>query len=261
MRIAYTIIHNGLHHLKHNNQAEKILAMCDKWVVVEGASLSNGSTIWCKKFPKHLHENGGSIDGTQDFLNALCRENPNLVYVPSNGFWSSKDEQVNRAVDEVRKLTSKCFLWEIDADEQWEASAMDAAEKELSDLGGKAGAFRADCYIGKNLMAIGDWGEARTCGYTRLWDWKGESFICHEPPIIEGMLGKDPVMLSSRFKHFNYYFEQDVEFKDQWYGGHEEILERWKLINSLDQRFFPLHISNLITGPWGNSNSSIIWCE
>ena len=25
MRVAFTIIHNGLHHLKHNNQAENIM--------------------------------------------------------------------------------------------------------------------------------------------------------------------------------------------------------------------------------------------
>lgn len=235
--------------------------MCDRWVVVEGASRSNGSTKWCKEFPSHLHENGASVDGTRDYLFALSQRNEKLVYVPSTGFWNSKDEQVNRAVAEVRKITDRCFLWEIDADEQWEPEAMDAAEKELRSTRSKAGTFRADCHIGKNLMAIGEWGEAQTYGYTRLWDWQGEDFICHEPPVIEGMLGKDPAMLSPRFRHYNYYFENDVEFKNQWYGGHEGILERWKLVNSLDKRFFPMHISNLITGEWGKTNSSILYCE
>ena len=261
MRIAFTIIHNGLHHLKHNDQAERILRNCDRWIVVEGASRSNGSTKWCKEFPQSLHRNGASVDGTIDYLNELSKRNDRLVFVPSTGFWDSKDQQVNRAVEEVRKITNRCFLWEIDADEQWDKEAMDAAERELVDSKSKAAAFRADCHIGKNLMAIGDWGEAWTYGYTRLWNWQGENFICHEPPVIEGMLGKDPTMLSPRFKHFNYYYEQDVAFKDQWYGGHEGILERWKLLNSLDKRFFPMHISNLITGWWGKANSSIVYCE
>ena len=36
MRIAFTIIHNGLHHLKHNEQAERILRDCDWWKVLHG---------------------------------------------------------------------------------------------------------------------------------------------------------------------------------------------------------------------------------
>jgi hypothetical protein len=60
-------------------------------------------------------------------------------------------------------------------------------------------------------------------------------------------------------KDYNYYFKSDVEFKDAWYGGHEGILERWNLLNSLDEKFFPMHISNLITGSWGKTNSAIVY--
>lgn len=260
MRVAFTIIHNGLHHLKHNEQYRRILDACDHWVVVEGASRSNGSTRWCKEFPTELHSNGGSIDGTREFLRALSKQESALTYIPSDGFWNSKDDQVNRAIDEVRKITDRCFLWQIDIDEQWEETAMDAAEDELLSKKGKVGAFRADCRIGKSIRAVGDWGEAVTYGYTRLWDWAGERFICHEPPVIEGQMGKDATMLSQRFVHYNYYFEEDVHFKDRWYGGHEGILERWRLVNSMDSRFFPMHISNLITGEWGKTNSAIVYC-
>ena len=151
MRIAFTIIHNGLHHLKHNNQASNIINSCDYWIVVEGASESNGSTQWCKEFPEHLHINGRSVDGTCEYLEMLSKQHSNIIYVPSNGFWKSKDEQVNRAIQEVKKLTDKCYLWEIDADEQWAEESMDQAEKELETRVGKSGSFRADCYVGKNL--------------------------------------------------------------------------------------------------------------
>lgn len=263
MRIAFSIIHNGMHHLMHNEQYLNILGSCDKWVVVEGASLSNGSTRWCNEFPSEFHKNGGSIDGTREFLLDIAKKTEKLHLVISNGFWSSKDHQVNRAIEEVKKITDKCWLWEIDIDEQWDTHQMDQAESELQRIGAKAGCFKSICFIGKNLRAIGDWGEARTYGYTRLWKWEGERFICHEPPVLEGLMGIDPMMLTPVFKHFNYYFEEDVLFKDRWYGGHENIYERWKLINSLDRRFFPMHISNLIVGPWGNSDSSIIYddCE
>jgi FkbM family methyltransferase len=261
MRIVFSIIHNGIHHLHHNNQYNRILSSCDKWVVVEGASRSNGSTKWCKDFPDDLHVNGGSNDGTREFLKYHSNTNEKLIYIPSNGFWQSKDHQVNRAIEEVKKITDRCWLWEIDIDEQWEPEQMDAAENELFDSGAKAGCFRANCFVGRNLRAIGDWGEAFSSGYIRLWKWEGENFICHEPPIIEGQMGIEPTMLSQVFRHYNYYFDKDVIFKDRWYGGHEQIFERWKLINSLGKNFFPMHISNLITGPWGNSNSSIIYVE
>lgn len=259
MRVAFTIIHNGLHHLKHNNQYRKILDACDHWIVVEGAALSNGSTTWCKTFPNHLHRNGASIDGTREFLTELANSTPKLVYVPGDGFWESKDAQVNRAIHELKRITNLCFLWQIDADEHWTSQAMTDAERELVEKQAKAGAFRADCRVGKNLRAIGEWGEARTYGYTRLWNWSGEKFYCHEPPVIEGQIGKDPAMLSQTFTHYNYYFEQDVLFKDMWYSGHEGIHERWSLLNSLPERFFPVHVSNLITGEWGRTNTAIVW--
>jgi len=260
MRVAFTIIHNGLHHLKHNSQAERILQTCDLWVVVEGAAHSNGSTRWCKEFPPHLHHNGRSVDGTCEYLADLSKTNPRLVYVPSHGFWESKDQQVNRAVEEVRKRVSACWLWQIDIDEQWTAEAMQQGETELQAAGEIAGAFQADCFVGERLRAIGEWGECRTYGYIRLWKWAGQSFRCHEPPLLEGA-GNDACLLTPRFTHYNYYFEQDVAFKDQWYGGHEGILDRWRLLNSLSQRSFPLHISNLITGEWGRTNSAVVWDE
>ncbi|MFZ9376838.1 MAG: hypothetical protein ACO25K_06910, partial [Candidatus Fonsibacter ubiquis] len=246
MRIIFTIIFNGLHHLTHNNQAEFILNNCDKWVVVEGASQSTGSTSWCKKIPDTLHNNGASVDGTREFLTNLAKATDKIIYVPSNGFWNSKDHQVNRAIDEVKKITDKCFLWEFDIDEQWTSEAMDKAEKELVEKNAKTGSFLANCYVGKNIKALGEWGECSPGGYTRLWNWSGEYFSKHEPPTLEGGNGLH-LTLTPKFNHYNYYFEQDVKFKNDWYGGHEGIYERWKLINSLPDQIFPLPISALIT--------------
>jgi len=261
MRVVFSIILNGLHHLLHNDQYRFILNNCDKWIVVEGASQPNGSTAWCKPFPPEYHKNGGSIDGTREFLSELSGLENKLVYIPSDGFWQSKDVQVNRAIEEVKKITDKCFLWEFDIDEQWTAEAMAQAEKELVERNIKTGKFRADCYVGKNLLAVGEWGEAYNGGYNRLWNWEGELFARHEPPLLEGILDERSAILSPRFKHYNYYFEKDVKFKDLWYSGHEQIHHRWKLINNLPKEQFPIHISALITGGWGRTNSGIIWKE
>ena len=182
-----------------------------------------------------------------------------MVYVPSDGFWNSKDDQVNRAIEEVKKLTDKCFLWEFDIDEQWTAEAMDQAEKELTEENLKYAGFMSRYYVGKNLLASGEWGEGRNGGYIRLWDWEGESFVRHEPPTLEGCEDKPGKMLTTIFDHYSYYFDEDVKFKDAWYSGHEDIYNRWKKINSFPKEVFPLHLSHLITGYWGTTDTAIIW--
>jgi hypothetical protein len=261
MRVIFSIILNGKHHLLHNDQYKFILDNCDKWVVVEGASRSNGSTRWCKSFPEEYHNNGGSVDGTREFLEKLSLENSKLVYVPSNGFWNSKDDMVNRAIEEIKKITDKCFLWEFDIDEQWTSDAMNQAEKELVEQNFKYGAFRSRYYLGKNLIAKGHWGEGRDGGYIRLWNWSGESFVRHEPPTLEGCEVEDGTTLTPVFDHYAYYFEEDVKFKDLWYSGHEQIYDRWKYINQLPREVFPIHISALITGYWGTTDTGIFWNE
>lgn len=251
MRIAFTIIFNGLHHLIHNDYYKTILDNFDYWVVVEGASKSVGSTSWCKAIGEKYHKNGSSIDGTIEFLDQLSKSNDKLIFVKSDGFWNGKDEQVNRAISEVRKITNKCFLWEVDIDEQWSLLEIENAEKELIDKDGKTGLFNCEYYVGENLIVKGEWGEGP---YNRLWRWSGEDFRTHEPPILNGGNGKE-VLLESRFKHYSYYFQKDVEFKNDWYSGHENILENW--LNLKKESDFPVHVSKLVTGPWGRTNTFI----
>ena len=70
-RVAFTIILNGLHHLKHNDYYKFMIDNFDLWVIAEGAVESRGSTSWCKKMPDNLHNNGRSVDGTLEFLTEL----------------------------------------------------------------------------------------------------------------------------------------------------------------------------------------------
>ena len=58
MRIAFSIILNGLHHLQHNNYYQTMLDNFDYWVIVEGQALPNGSTSWCKQLNEKYQING-----------------------------------------------------------------------------------------------------------------------------------------------------------------------------------------------------------
>lgn len=259
MRVALTIILNGKHHLEHNDYASRLLDIVDLWCIVEGASLSTGSTSWCKQMPPWSHNNGRSVDGTIECVKELAAKSDKLLFVEGSGFWTNKDAQVNAGINKIREKVQRAFLWEIDCDEQWTREQMDSAEKDLVAHGAKTGQFLADYWIGKRLMAKGEWGEGNGMPYNRLWNWHGELFANHEPPQLVGGNGKQ-VVLPQRFQHYAYYFEQDVKFKDAWYGGHEHIHQRWLRLQSEAERGgrFPRHIRELITGHFGKSNTTIV---
>jgi len=254
MRIAFTIILNGLHHLQHNDYANYILDNFDYWVVVEGASGNKGSTSWCNKMLDKYHNNGNSIDGTIEYLENLSETRKNLIFVKADGCWESKDVQVNRCITEVKKLTNKCMLWEIDIDEQWNNDDMLEAETELLKLGGKCGCFKCHYFLGENIQAIGEWGEGNVIRYNRLWDWEGEYFKCHEPPLLDGR--NDSYLLPQRFNHYAFYFEKDVKFKNDWYKGHDGCHEKWLLLQQ--ENIFPQNIRYLFPNFTSLLNTQII---
>lgn len=246
-RIAFTIILNGIHHLKHNNYAEFLSKNFNYWVVVEGAAKNNDSTSWCKKMPSIYHNNGKSIDGTIEYMKDLQKRYNNIIFIESDGMWNSKDEMVNRAIEEIKKITSSCFLWEIDIDEQWTSEQIIKSEIELKEKKAKSGKFNVFQFVGENLIAIGkDWaGEP----FNRLWIWNGEKFKSHEPPILDCKY--ETVLLSEKMKHYSFYFDEDVKFKNDWYSDHDGLYENWiKLKKEID---FPKHITYLLP-KFKNSN-------
>jgi hypothetical protein len=239
MRIGYTIILNGLHHLKHNNYGVDLLENhLDYWVVVEGASNNRGSTWWCKPAISSYHNKGFSIDGTTEYLKELSLKYNNLIYIQPKGVWNSKDDMVNRAIDEVKKITNKCFLWQIDIDEQMTVDQRIDSEHELLSRGGKTGMFYINQYVGKNLIANGDW----VTPFVRLWDWKGEHFETHESPKLVGGNG-NVITLNQYIEHYSFYFEQDIKFKNEWYNNHKGLYKNW--LNLQKETQFPQDISRL----------------
>lgn len=204
---------------------EFMLRNFDYWIVIEGLASPNDSTSWCKD----LKLSPRSTDGTHEFMESLSRSNTNVIYHSPGQNWRSKDAMVNEAVMITRLLApdNKCYLWQVDADEIWTSEQLDVAESELSESNLKAGAFQFNHYLcktddGRQLIGVGEWGS----GYNiRLWKWRGERFISHEPPRIEGQNAS--LSLSPKYEHYAYYFEQDVVFKSMYYGGHEQVYKGW----------------------------------
>jgi hypothetical protein len=258
MRVAYTIILNGLRHLTHNDYYKTMIENFDLWVIVEGVAGNTGSTSWCKNLPETIHNNFISNDGTSEYLDKLQAAYNNVrVIRPRNGPWSNKDEQVNAAITEIKKTVEECFLWQVDIDEQWTLEQLNTAESELTSNGGKTGCFYCNFFVGEKLIAKGDWGEGLITPYRRLWRWCGEEFETHEPPMLRGKNGPG-LLLTPRFNHFAYYYKEDVMFKELYYSGYDGLYERWTDIQTRDFTQ-PQHVSLLLGRNtwWGNTNTRI----
>lgn len=243
-RLAYVLAYNCLHHLRHQHQAERLLDFFDHVVVVEGAAQNGGSTAWCRPHPARQ---AASTDGTRELLLQLAQQHPDRVtVVTAADFWPSKDDMVHAALDHLRDHLgpSGAYLWQVDADEVWSLDQLARAEAELERHGGDCGLFLCDYFVGPRLVARGEWGEGRALPYRRLWKWDGRQAETHEPPRLVGGNGRE-VLLAERFAHFAYYFEQDVNFKARYYGGHQELAVRWPRLQRRPARDFPLPLSAL----------------
>jgi len=241
-RIAFTIVYEGLHHLKHKNFAEKMAKMFDAWIVVEGYSLPYGSTNWCKK----LDVPANSQDGTIEFMQAFARVHSNVYFYSATNFYSGKDDQVNVVIDILKKIApfdkrqgKEIFLWEVDVDEHWSEFDIQTAENIARKSTAIGFSFPFNHYVGEGLIAKGTWGS----GYlNRLWKWQGQLFKSHEPALLVGQRKVEPIDVV-RFEHYSYYFEKDVKFKSLSYSGHEQVYQNWLKLK--EQKEFPLHISFL----------------
>lgn len=256
MRVAFTIILNGKHHLLHNNYFETMIKNFDLWVIVEGVAKNTGSTSWCKELSSEYHNNFLSNDGTTEFLDNLKNEKVKVIR-SNKGYWENKDEQVNAAISFIKTKTDKCFLWQIDIDEQWSESQLQQAEKILTENNAKTGCFLCNFYVGKNQIVRGEWGEGRHLPYRRLWNWNGELFKTHEPPVLDGKNGPG-ILIPAKFNHYAYYFKEDVMFKQSYYSGYDGLYDRWIEIQNNKST---IHISKLL-GPktwWATTSSFIVY--
>jgi len=243
LRAAITIAYNGLNHFNHKGFTEFMIANFDYWIIVEGASKNGGSTSWCKTH-RGSHN---STDGTVEFLQSIASDKV-LIY-SHDKFYSSKDEQFNKGIQMLKKLTQSCYLWQVDCDERWKLEDIELAERKLWRSEAKCASFQFNHWVKDNILAVGDWGSGRV---NRLWKWKGQSFESHEPAVMKGQ--RKVLELPMKFDHYSMVFADDVKFKAKFYRGHEQVYVNWQ---NLDQLSFPCHINNLFgtNNPVGRSNS------
>jgi len=248
-RVAVTIIYNGLHHLKHKGYVDFMLENFDYWAVVEGHSRNGGSTWFCKNIKTPTN----STDGTVEYMKELAAKNPKVLFYSKPNYFPSKDAQVNQAVVMLKKKLNFAFLWQIDCDEHWKIEDIEKAEDILIKSGKRQATFQFNHFVGEGLVAKGRWGDEPM---PRLFLWRGQKFIRHEPPAMHP-LSKQMFIEGVKFDHYSYYFAQDVKFKEQYYGESEGLYSRWEKLPDLE---YPQPITVLYPkGTYiGDSDSKII---
>ena len=187
MRAAFTIVLNGIKHLE--NWGAQNASMFDLWVIVEGAVDPVECTSWCKPIPEQYVCDGGSVDGTREYLDDLPESYPNVVIVQKDsGFWKGKKEMVQAAIDAIKaRGLNPDYLWQVDADEYWLEEELEAAEAELSEKNATSMTFLTDCLIDAKpdyiIQVFGQWGEGKDMNFRRLWEWHDDlTLFSHEPP-------------------------------------------------------------------------------
>ena len=211
------------------------------WHIVEGVAELKNDTAWSLqnggRIPDKIHKNGLSIDGTTEYLDKLFAENPLKIslYRKAEGkLWDGKLEMVSAP---LRNLPAECLLWEIDVDELWSPESIEQMHKAFLENPTKTAAW----YWCNFFVAADKIVSTRNCysqnpnqEWLRTWRFKsGDFWKAHEPPalirkLLNGFskdVGKiDPFLhhetekLGAIFEHFAYSREEQVRFKEQYYG-------------------------------------------
>lgn len=248
MRAAITIIYNGLHHLQHKDFWQFMAGTFDHWVVVEGLARNGGSTNWMRPVRAPFT----SMDGTVKFMTELSQAYPDSVHFYSHHKpFTSKDEQFNKGLAMLREHTTDCFLWQVDADEQWTRDDIKQAENRLKRSLANVASFQFNHYVKNDIVAVGEWGSGRV---NRLWKWKGESFKTHEPAVMKGQTAS--LQLPQKFQHYSMVFDKDVKYKGKTYPGNEQVYPNWLKMDSWQ---YPCHVSQLFgkNSQVGRSNTNL----
>lgn len=236
MRAAFTIVLNGIKHLE--NWAEENATNFDLWVIVEGAVDPVSCTSWCKPIPEQYVVNGGSVDGTREFIDDLADQHNNVVVISKDELWKGKIEMVRAAIDAIKARNIPYdYLWQIDVDEYWSLEQLEEAEYDLQKAGGTSLTFLTDCILYANneyaLIVQGDWGEGYDMNFRRLWKYhSGLKFMSHEPPRIEGDV-RNIFTNKPRPLHLSYFYPEDISFKSEFYKDHEGCLKGHEMVRSL----------------------------
>lgn len=257
----FTIVLDGMPWIAKHREVFASLTIPWRWIVVEGAASNAKCTSWCAPQSPRL-----SQDGTTEYLNRISRDSKVLVL--QQRLWNGKVSMCNAA---LRCIKEPCLLWQIDADELWNANQIMAVVKLFESNPDKNCAmFWCRYFVGPDVVVTsrGCWGNNPAYEWKRVWRFEpGMTFQTHEPPYIKGMAEnrishEETEKVGAVFDHMAYATLQQVQFKEHYYAGNHPhgneyrgLSDSWTKLQENQEwpvrlkRFFPFVDQETIAAP------------
>ncbi|BAT55078.1 Glycosyl transferase, group 1 [Nostoc sp. NIES-3756] len=271
----FTIVLNGQPFIRYHIDVFKQLPFKWHWHIVEGVADLKHDTSWSVKLGGYIsdeiHKNGLSCDGTTEYINellALYPENITVYRKPEGVFWDGKKEMVNAPLTNIQE---ECLLWQVDVDELWTLEQICTSREIFINNPDKTAAFYWCWYfVGEKLII-----STRNCyaqnpqqEWLRTWRFKpGYIWAAHEPPILvepladgqyRSVASTNPFLHQETeahgliFQHFAYVTEEQLSFKEKYYG-YKNAVVRWKELQKNNR--FPVFLREYF--PWVTDETQV----
>jgi ADP-heptose:LPS heptosyltransferase len=272
-----TIVLNGKPFIQHHVMQFLQLSIPWHWHIVEGVADLVHDTAWSRAQGGSTdgipHREGLSADGTSEYLDMIATKYPDRIsiYRPAKGrFWAGKLAMVSAP---LAAMNEDCLLWQIDADEFWTCSQISTLWSMFEQQPERTAArFYCSFYVGPHLVtdSINTYGNHADHGeWLRVWHYQpGDTWRSHEPPVLGRLLEPglrcdvaaiypfsqaETACNGLIFKHYAYIVEQQLAFKEKYYGYTGAVVT-WQRLQQ--QQSFPLRLTDYF--PWVQDETTVI---
>ena len=241
---------NGEPFIRHHIDVFRQLKIPWSWHVIEGLAAHVKDTAWGAKrgggLPEEFKVSGRSTDGTTDYLDSVAAANPGQVRLyrkPLGSVWEGKLEMVSAPMKDIQESG---LLWQIDADELWSVEQIEQAHALfLREPSRSAAWFECHFFVAPEFCSseLNVYGNFCRSEWLRVWRYQpGDYWDAHEPPTLlrsaPGQGSADVGRLHPltheqtareglRFQHYAYATEQQVQFKERYYG-YPGAVQAWR---------------------------------
>jgi glycosyltransferase involved in cell wall biosynthesis len=273
----FTIVLNGEPFIRYHLDVFCRLPFRWHWHVVEGVAALVRDTAWSVaaggRIDESVHAGGLSVDGTTAYLDEIAGAQPQQISVyrkPAGSFWKGKREMVSAPLPNINE---ECLLWQVDADELWTPDQIAAMRHLFIEQPDRTAAYYWCHYVpapGAVIATRYNYAADPATDWLRTWRYRpGDRWKAHEPPVLVRPrrigsvdLGKKNPFLHDEtedagavFQHFAYATEEQVCFKERYYG-YRDALARWReLRGAVRAANGPMRLADYF--PWAQDDTLV----
>ena len=277
----FTIVLNGEPFIRYHLDMFRSLPFPWHWHVVEGVASLVHDTAWSVagggRIEPSWHADGLSVDGTTAYLDEVAAAEPQrtTLYRKRPGqFWDGKREMVSAPLP---RITQECLLWQVDADEFWTADQIVAVRNLFLEQPDRTAAYYwCDYFVSPEAVVTTRYGYAANPRdeWLRTWRYRpGDPWQRHEPPVLarrrriisvdlgytDPFLHDETEAVGAVFQHFAYATEEQVRFKESYYG-YVDGVEAWQsLRKAVRKADGPLRLRDHL--PWVEDDTLVDLAE